>query len=828
MSSTHSTIAPVKTTAPVVASAIVAPVGSTPIVASNASLAPVVASPVLHDAVSHLNHVPLTSDNATIFGGITMHPGTFASGEPIQQQQLQQQPIQQIQQPIQQIEQPIIRQVVQPIQPIQTIQQLPIVAIQQPIQPAIVRQIDQSTERHLPAGPVTPATQSPSVQTPSVHFHSLEETELLAQTPVGLQTPAADNSMLANRVQAVQLRTEKEQLHNVIQASPNELGSIHPAGAIVSDRPAASQLLQEKQQLTHVQLGAPNELGSIHPRGALVQPTDLNHPVASELLAEKQQLHHVALASPNALGSVHTTNAIINAAEPNHPPASALLAEKAALHHVALDRAPATLGGGQHLIAQPSSTVIPEQLSTLGAEVTTNAGLAGLIQPAELNKQHKALGHVSGAEVLPSSLGGQHPQGAQLGHAAIDRAALQHVKDNQLHHVAIEKAPTTLSGGVHLAGQPDATLIPEPTGALSGLVQPAQLVAAHKQLDSVPAAASVQPSQYGGLHSAGAQTGVLADRVALQYVKEHNLHHVALDKAPVTASGGQHTITQPDTTLIPEQAASSAPHHAALAGVVSAGDLKSEKRGLEHVPIERQHASATGALNMRDTAATEPLSIMDRLKSLVGLETKAEQRAHASAPGLGRVVERVPVAIEAHTITTPAQAAGASDKLASAPQNAQLAQKITPRDLRLEATQLLPVAGSAVLAPVINAPMLQAEHAQLHHVGGPVETTAPIATEKVLPAAPVAQVMQSPVVIAEPQPVDALLIASSSTVPVVSSGGQLAGVLEVESLSVVKPAEGVLLGVSKENIGAAPLFNEGPRDEFTIRAAGEQSYMPIR
>jgi len=650
----------------------------------NAALAPVVDSKSLERQSASLSHVPLTVDNVTDFGGITMHPGVFASSP----------------------EDAIVQ-----ADPLQE-EHAAIVEGQKPID-----ELPAATVAAAGAGGAPPQA-APGLAEDVLRRSQAENAALLA-APTPIPSAAGNISLDNNPVWAepTSLADAASQVKQERHYSA-EAGPVEPVALVM---PAPTVVLAE-QNIADV----PPTVGANAALAPLVTSSDLKK--------EKKALEHVKPSESvpsDVLGSRHMAGAVLP------PSRAALEAEKAQLAPVAhkLERADETLAGGKHLIAQPDlAHTVPEQAAvSASSDVQSNAALAPLVHSADLAATHDFLERVTG--VQPSQWGGVHQQGAQLGvgPSAVDRIALQYVKAHELTHVPIDKAPVTASGGVHLLGQPDLShTVPEQVdiagpsdspsavssnAALANAIHPAELAAGRGHLEAVLERVHVQPSRYGGVHAEGAQTGVLADPVALKYVKEHELTHVPIERAEVTASGGVHLIGQPDTTRVPEAAdavtedGESPTINAALAPAIRPTDLRYERRALEHVPIERQVGTSSGGLHMADASATVPLSLMDRVKSALGMETHAEQAA-ANAPieGLGRVVERVPVAIEAHTVDEAT--------ISQQQQQGQLQglQQGQPQVRQVQEQEQGLVSANKSLAPLICPAELVQERARLHHV----------------------------------------------------------------------------------------------------------------
>jgi hypothetical protein len=195
--------------------------------------------------------------------------------------------------------------------------------------------------------------------------------------------------------------------------------------------------------------------------------------------------------------------------------------------------------------------------------------------------------------------------------------------------------------------------------------------------------------------------------------------------------------------------------------------LRSERRSLDHVPIERQIPTTSGGVHMADSSSTVPLTLMDRVKSALGMETKAEHTAQtAEVPGLGHVVDKVPVKIVPHEVSSPSAAAAAATlappphhsivsgilpalqsltnalsprssprsvpahpppappalpsqhrrlSVESVAQNASLAPHITAQSL-IEQKPLTPISTNKLLAPLVRGEELQAQKGLMHHV----------------------------------------------------------------------------------------------------------------
>jgi len=620
--------------------------------AINAALAPVVDEGALASQGAHLAHVPLTEANVTDFGGITMHPGVFAG-----EQQLQQAPVASIDEE----------------------QKEAIIAGQKPIDAMPAAAV--AAAGSLSGGGIN------ALPTGVLAEQSRLENEAVLSAPTPIAAP------------------QKTLESNPVWSEPHSLTEAAETIVAPSAQHQPTTLVMDAPPVLVAPQSLPNEVPATIGANAALAPLVS----AKELKAEKKALEHVhpsEQVASDVTGSTHMAGAAL---PPSH---ASLVQAQEGLSHVDLSKAPVTASGGVHLIAQPDLRPVPSQAASSEAH---HATLAPVVREADLKAQHDALEKVDVSHVQPSQYGGVHQDGAQVD--TIDRVALQYVKAHQLHHVPIDKAATSASGGIHMIAQPEleqgkvpeqAFIPPDQSissnAALAPTIRPEELQVQRAHLDSTEAHHHLQPSRYGGVHAEGAQTGVVADPVALQFVKEHELSHVPIEKAPVTASGGVHLIAQPDTTRVPEAAAApeGLPINAALAGAVSPTALRYERRSLEHVPLERQVPTASGGVHMGDSAATVPLTLMDRVKSVLGLETSAEQKA-ATAPieGLGRVVDRVPVKVEAHTVDSVSEAAAAS-----APVSSGMASPSTD----------LVFAANKGLAPLIGTVDLVSEKLKLHHV----------------------------------------------------------------------------------------------------------------
>jgi hypothetical protein len=533
----------------------------------------------------------------------------------------------------------------------------------------------------------------------------------------GIVEAQPSNSVLAGVVQAKDLVEASQHLDHlaangalapIISAAALDDQAHHLAHVSVAPKWSEPAILMATPTIDDSSSSSSLPLRSNEALAEVVQEKDLK--------SGKKHLGHVVAGPVTEFGGVHKADANIAVMR------SGLLAHAGELNHVAIDKAATTSTGGIHLIAKDLNNlpVVPSQAYT-ESEAPCNGSLALLgLEAKDLSKQKRRLSEVK--DTVPSSYGGVHD--AHATDLPIDAVTLAYVRDHELTHVPIEKAPHTASGGVHLLlakdQQPGAHVVPEQVSAedpsnmaLAGVVSSKDLQHEKRHLSSV--APGGQPSQYGGVHPAGASLGgARTDPLAMMYVKDHSLAHVAIDKAPRTASGGVHMLSSRDQmdaiaghkNQVPEQAFSAsqpdASSNAALAGVVRSADLKSEKRGLDHVALDLHASTLSGGVHTQGDLAGTPLklSILDKVKAAFGLDNPKDHIAPAE--GLGRVVES--------PFTNPNQVALVAPISSS---SSSISASPIPRP---SSPSPAPVSAHAMLAPVVRAGDLVQEGQRLHHV----------------------------------------------------------------------------------------------------------------
>jgi hypothetical protein len=393
--------------------------------------------------------------------------------------------------------------------------------------------------------------------------------------------------------------------------------------------------------------------------------------------------------------------------------------------------------GGQHDKMADLSPVdeFGNSFSLQYSDSPRNAALAALVKERELKRAEMTLDHPSGLRRFRN--GSVHTVTALLD-LPIDSRDLKHTAVN-LRHVSWKKAQRTMSGGMHALTKANVRVIPEAIYApgidaatnspLARIIQPGQLKSEKSALTKVT---NIRDSGYGGRHDNNADLGYID---AEELNQSHDqLHHIRLDRATPTLGGGLHTVAKPDTTVVPDNVLDAeAPSNAPLAAVVTESALRSEKRHLDHVPIELQRNTMSGGVHMNDKSATLHPTLMERVKTFVGLDSGPD----TTAPELGKVVAHSSPRKSPRTLPLarrPAPSAftfsegrtGAAAPTAAVlqqqgqvpfPQNAVLAQKVKPAALQQEAKELTPAtAVHGALAPIVGESQLIMQRRELHHV----------------------------------------------------------------------------------------------------------------
>jgi hypothetical protein len=469
------------------------------------------------------------------------------------------------------------------------------------------------------------ATGTIAVNQPAVAYGEELPVDVAAHQAWNPQPPAAESSQ-------AQLNALLSRARKPLPAQPVQRAAQAPqvaTNAALAPTLHASELQQQHEILHHVNAAEVNEsdFGGQHPLNArvydAVQPAD---PVPIMLAT-----------SPTAAS--RTLAAVTTELAQSGAPQTVVLAEQTrVLSPITEVATPMILMQSDSLPAPAVETMTPVQPPL--PLVPTNAALAPVVQERQLQATAQVLSHPSDVVQLPG--GSVHDSHASV----VTPPHWQELKAHQkeLHHVSMKKAQLTPSGGIHTLSKQVVRIVPDaiysseqPEAATnSGLARVVQ--AGHLKtvkLSKVPESA-LTPSSFGGHHDRNADLEGFIDEAALKQEKSE-LHHVALEKAAPTLSGGLHTIAQPNTAVVPERVLEGqAPANVALASAVKPKELLQEKRALEHIPVEYQRETMSGGVHMNDRSAALQPSLLDRVKHFVGLDTSVDK----TAPELGHVVTK--------------------------------------------------------------------------------------------------------------------------------------------------------------------------------------------
>jgi len=326
--------------------------------------------------------------------------------------------------------------------------------------------------------------------------------------------------------------------------------------------------------------------------------------------------------------------------------------EKKQLDHVPIEWQRETMSGGIHMNDSSSAvkpSIVDRAKHAVGLEPSVDRSAPELGRVVEIEK-------------------GQHP--------AISASELRSEK-RSLDHVPIEYQRQTMSGGIHMNDQ-------------SAALHPSMVDRAKNAVGLQPGLDTTAPELGRVVEIEKGQHPAISDRELRS--EKRSLDHVPIEYQRQTMSGGVHMNDQsaalhPTIVDRAKNAVGLQPNVDTTApelgrvvetdrGIVGK-DLKSEKKHLDHVPIELQRETMSGGIHMNDESAAVKPSLVDRAKMAVGLQPSVD----TTAPELGHVVKK------GHT-RQGSTSAIVQQESAPYSQNASLANKVTSSELIDESRHL--------------------------------------------------------------------------------------------------------------------------------------------